>query len=712
MNRELNAGNNVFPSNNPLPRASIHGPFVGFTLKTSTWVSNSHGLYDYESHNVSAKTYRCRGRSNVYRILRKGVDVSLVDDVLGQELLAEDQAISTIAKLTALEEGGYKVEPSSPDEDREIRYRLTGTPARPLDHVQETILKEEARFWVVTKSLRDGSIALKDGDTIKLGRFAFNVRQVVLDTNQERKSGTCPDEDDVATCETRRSDTVVNNPTAVPFPSSGGAAENEEAPYHPEPPNVYECDSDSESMSSSNSDEDICDIRRDYHHPSLDVRSFDNVRRQPDAPPLREVLRRRDTGFSNSGDNSSSHSLNGTAAEPDTLVTGRTVAHQISSPGSPFVSAQLPIPSALSSSEAGAAVCRICLSEEEDPKENPLVSPCKCNGSMKWIHLQCLRTWMEGRLNIKVDDVGSSCFFWRPLECELCQEPYPTYVDVSQRLGGLGNDAPLSQPVPPRLVEEHQRSTTPDDPISRALRVCADPPANSSLVELFRIPKPAVPFVILESKHQPSGNIGFHFLSFSTRDSVRLGRGHEADVRVADISVSRLHATLRYQASPDALISTLRTSQPGAMQSGGFTPLRSPLGHIENPADIRKPYVYIEDLKSKFGTLIAIDKPIFLYPRMMLSVQVGRTVLTLYIRKPSWSRFIPSCFHLYYKGIISKCRRKQPHLNKTSQSRIPSGYDTHDVRLLETYLPLSLAVAGHEPSVIEQDAPENLSQSR
>lgn len=37
--------------------------FNGFTVKSSTWISDSHGLYDYESNNVSAKTYRCYGRS-------------------------------------------------------------------------------------------------------------------------------------------------------------------------------------------------------------------------------------------------------------------------------------------------------------------------------------------------------------------------------------------------------------------------------------------------------------------------------------------------------------------------------------------------------------------------------------------------------------------------------------------------------------------------
>jgi E3 ubiquitin-protein ligase DOA10 len=36
--------------------------------------------------------------------------------------------------------------------------------------------------------------------------------------------------------------------------------------------------------------------------------------------------------------------------------------------------------------------CRICLDESDTP-ENPFISPCKCDGSMKFIHLTCLQEW-------------------------------------------------------------------------------------------------------------------------------------------------------------------------------------------------------------------------------------------------------------------------------------------------------------------------------
>jgi hypothetical protein len=36
-------------------------------------------------------------------------------------------------------------------------------------------------------------------------------------------------------------------------------------------------------------------------------------------------------------------------------------------------------------------VCRICYMEEEDDQKDPSVQPCICNGSLKYIHLSCLK---------------------------------------------------------------------------------------------------------------------------------------------------------------------------------------------------------------------------------------------------------------------------------------------------------------------------------
>lgn len=52
-----------------------------------------------------------------------------------------------------------------------------------------------------------------------------------------------------------------------------------------------------------------------------------------------------------------------------------------------------------SSKQSDVICCKICLSEEEPT--NPMISPCSCTGSMKYIHLECLREWLEGKKHMK-----------------------------------------------------------------------------------------------------------------------------------------------------------------------------------------------------------------------------------------------------------------------------------------------------------------------
>ena len=40
--------------------------------------------------------------------------------------------------------------------------------------------------------------------------------------------------------------------------------------------------------------------------------------------------------------------------------------------------------------------CRICLDDEETP-DNPFLTPCKCIGSVRFIHLDCFRSWLSSK---------------------------------------------------------------------------------------------------------------------------------------------------------------------------------------------------------------------------------------------------------------------------------------------------------------------------
>jgi pSer/pThr/pTyr-binding forkhead associated (FHA) protein len=74
------------------------------------------------------------------------------------------------------------------------------------------------------------------------------------------------------------------------------------------------------------------------------------------------------------------------------------------------------------------------------------------------------------------------------------------------------------------------------------------------------------------------------------KERVTLGRGHESDVRINDISVSRTHASLFFESGK----------------------------------------IYIRDLKSKFGTLVLIKKQVQIREKV-LKVQIGRTCIEAYL---------------------------------------------------------------------------------
>jgi E3 ubiquitin-protein ligase DOA10 len=44
--------------------------------------------------------------------------------------------------------------------------------------------------------------------------------------------------------------------------------------------------------------------------------------------------------------------------------------------------------------------CRFCMGEENSI-ENPMITPCKCSGTMKFIHIECLRGWTRSKLFIR-----------------------------------------------------------------------------------------------------------------------------------------------------------------------------------------------------------------------------------------------------------------------------------------------------------------------
>jgi len=150
-------------------------------------------------------------------------------------------------------------------------------------------------------------------------------------------------------------------------------------------------------------------------------------------------------------------------------------------------------------SESFSVACRVCLSECFSP-ENPLISACKCSGSVKYTHLKCLQHSIRSKLQAHSTDYAIS-FSWKGLCCELCKKPYPYKLLV-----------------------------------------------DGKVKELIQIPKPPSPYIILESLSPDTREpTGLHLISFCSKKEVVLGRGHTSDLQLTDISVSRNHAWVKFK---------------------------------------------------------------------------------------------------------------------------------------------------------------------
>jgi hypothetical protein len=146
--------------------------------------------------------------------------------------------------------------------------------------------------------------------------------------------------------------------------------------------------------------------------------------------------------------------------------------------------------------QAGEIGCRICLSNAS-AVSNPLIAPCRCDGSMKWIHLRCLQNWLKTRMTYKATDYCLS-FRWKTVACELCMTLLPTVLQI-----------------------------------------------NREVVELVDIPKPNGAYLVLEllcrNKHSERG---LFLLTVADKKAISIGRYNSSEFKIADISVSRSHAVI------------------------------------------------------------------------------------------------------------------------------------------------------------------------
>ena len=78
--------------------------------------------------------------------------------------------------------------------------------------------------------------------------------------------------------------------------------------------------------------------------------------------------------------------------------------------------------------EKKEVICRICYSDENN-EENPLVQPCNCHGSLKYIHLNCLKQWLKtNTYKLQEHNEYLKIFKVKKAECELCKTELPDFI--------------------------------------------------------------------------------------------------------------------------------------------------------------------------------------------------------------------------------------------------------------------------------------------
>ena len=71
-------------------------------------------------------------------------------------------------------------------------------------------------------------------------------------------------------------------------------------------------------------------------------------------------------------------------------------------------------------------ICRLCYNSESSIID-PLISPCNCNGSMKYIHLSCLKNSIKLKYTKKSSEY-LDIFLFQNYSCEICLTQYPKYI--------------------------------------------------------------------------------------------------------------------------------------------------------------------------------------------------------------------------------------------------------------------------------------------
>lgn len=145
--------------------------------------------------------------------------------------------------------------------------------------------------------------------------------------------------------------------------------------------------------------------------------------------------------------------------------------------------------------------CKYCLSEHVaetvDPVGNLMLYICNCN---EGVHFHCLKSWMQYKIISKATTNVTS-YQWKKLDCEICLVQWPKKIKYQNMIHEL---ITLNRPSSPYMIIE---KTSSDQNVPSTMNIIV-----------------------------PNGT-----------DVVKMGRGHQCDLRISDISVSRIHTHIKFE---------------------------------------------------------------------------------------------------------------------------------------------------------------------
>ena len=158
-------------------------------------------------------------------------------------------------------------------------------------------------------------------------------------------------------------------------------------------------------------------------------------------------------------------------------------------------------------------ICRICYMEETNKKVNPLIKPCKCSGSMKYIHYECLLHWLKTKVLINKNSYCDNGYFTiyslNLIECELCKNHLPNYIKHKDKIYSLID------------YEKFDKKKSKKEK------------SNNNFI------------IFDEITHGKQGTKYRYLVKFDQNNVIKIGRGLEMQLILNDISVSRNHCQLK-----------------------------------------------------------------------------------------------------------------------------------------------------------------------